>query len=203
MPRAPAGATPRLACPRRAAFAAPVTRRLLLPSLAVLLAGPFAAPAAEPAAPVFTSEEPSYYDGRTREAVGVGNAQLAYGDLLLTADEIRYRTDTRIVVARGHATFTQGARRLLAELLDQLQQRSVRMRVVAVVEDHLEGEFVEDVGAAWHLEVGRVEGAQALADVLDLHAHGEGHHGSEHGVLHVVKSLALEGRGDEVRPEQR
>lgn len=117
MPRAPAGATPRLACPRRAAFAAPVTRRLLLPSLAVLLAGPFAAPAAEPAAPVFTSEEPSYYDGRTREAVGVGNAQLAYGDLLLTADEIRYRTDTRIVVARGHATFTQGARRLLADVI--------------------------------------------------------------------------------------
>lgn len=94
-----------------------MTRRLRLLLLPALLALLPAVRAAEPVLPVFTSEEPTYFDGRTKEAVGVGNAQLAYGDLLLTADEIRYHTDTRIVVARGHATFTKGARRLLADVI--------------------------------------------------------------------------------------
>ncbi|MBS0662292.1 MAG: LPS assembly protein LptD [Verrucomicrobia bacterium] len=70
-----------------------------------------------PAQPVFTSEEPTYFDGRTKEAVGVGHAQLTYGDLVVTADEIRYRTDIHVVIARGHATLTRGARRLLADTL--------------------------------------------------------------------------------------
>ena len=78
-----------------------------------------------------------------------------------------------------------------------------RRGVVPVVEDDLEGQLVEDVGAPGHLEVRRVERAQALADVLDLHAHRVGHDGREHGVLHVVHRLALERRRDEVRPEER
>ncbi len=65
----------------------------------------------------FSSEQPTYLDDRTKEAVGVGNAQLAYGDLLLIADEIRYNTQTKIAVARGHAVLTQGARRLLADVV--------------------------------------------------------------------------------------
>jgi len=66
---------------------------------------------------VFSSQEPTYFDGRTKEAVGVGNAQLAYGDLLLTADEIRYNTATKVAVAHGHAILTQRTRRLLADTI--------------------------------------------------------------------------------------
>jgi LPS-assembly protein len=101
----------------RAAFAAPVTRRLPLLLLAVLCAGPSLRPAAPPAQPFTTSEDRSYYDGQAKEVVGIGNAQLNYGDLLLTADEYRYNTATRIVVLRGHATLTRGERRLLADTL--------------------------------------------------------------------------------------
>ena len=67
----------------------------------------------------------------------------------------------------------------------------------------LNGSSSKTLRAARHLEVRGVERAQALADVLDLDAHRVGHHRGEHGVLHVVQRLALEGRGDEVRPEQR
>jgi len=94
-----------------------VTRRLHLLPFALLLALPPGFRAAPPAQPVFTSEDPTYYDARTKEAVGVGHAQLAYGDLILSADDIRYNTATRIVVARGHAILTQGARRLLADVI--------------------------------------------------------------------------------------
>lgn len=66
---------------------------------------------------VFSSEQPTYFDGRTKEAVGIGNAQLAYGDLLLTADEIRYNSVSKVAVAHGHAVLTQGARRLLADAI--------------------------------------------------------------------------------------
>jgi len=113
--------TPRLACPQRGAFAARVIRRLTLVLLPVALAALLRA--AGPATPVqvlqpeFTSDEPVVFDGRSHEAIGVGNAQLAYGDVLLTADDIRYNTETRIVVARGHAAFTRGPRRLLADVI--------------------------------------------------------------------------------------
>jgi hypothetical protein len=58
------------------------------------------------------------------------------------------------------------------EALDQGGHGAHGRGVVAVVEDHLEGELVVDVEAAGGLEVGGIEGAQALADVLDLDAHG-------------------------------
>ena len=94
-----------------------VTRRLTLVLSAVCLACPFLGKAADRPQMNFSSEQPTYFDGRTKEAVGVGNAQLAYGDLLLTADEIRYSTATKIAVAHGHAILTQGARRLLADAI--------------------------------------------------------------------------------------
>ena len=92
-----------------------VTRRLFIALSAVCLACPLVLRAADKPQMVFTSDQPTYFDGRTKEAVGVGNAQLAYGDLLLVADEIRYSTDTKIAIAHGHAVLTQGARRLLAD----------------------------------------------------------------------------------------
>ncbi len=94
-----------------------VTRRLFIALSAALLACPLLLRAADKPQMVFSSEQPTYFDGRTKEAVGVGNAQLAYGELLLTADEIRYNTSTKIAVAHGHAILTQGARRLLADSL--------------------------------------------------------------------------------------
>lgn len=94
-----------------------VTRRLLLTLSAALLAAPLLLRAAERPQMVFTSEQPTYFDGKSKEAVGIGNAQLAYGDLLLTADEIRYSTETKVAVAHGHAIMTQGARRLLADVI--------------------------------------------------------------------------------------
>lgn len=94
-----------------------MTRRLSIALCAALLVCPLFLRAAGKAQMVFSSDQPTYLDGRTKEAVGVGNAQLAYGDLLLVADEIRYNTETKIAVARGHAILTQGARRLLADVI--------------------------------------------------------------------------------------
>ena len=94
-----------------------VTRRLTIALSAAFLACPLLLRAAEKPQMQFSSEQPTYFDGRTKEAVGIGNAQLAYGDLLLTADEIRYSTATKIAVAHGHAILTQGARRLLADAI--------------------------------------------------------------------------------------
>ena len=94
-----------------------VTRRLTLALSAVFLACPPLLRAADRPQMVFTSEQPTYFDGRTKEAVGIGHAQLEYGDLLLTADEIRYNALTKIAVAHGHAILTQGARRLLADAI--------------------------------------------------------------------------------------
>jgi len=94
-----------------------VTCRLTLLLCAAFLACPLLLRAADKTQMVFSSEQPTYFDGRTKEAVGIGNAQLAYGDLLLTADEIRYNTATKVAIAHGHAIMTQGARRLLADSL--------------------------------------------------------------------------------------
>jgi LPS-assembly protein len=102
---------------RRRLCSGSVTRRLILALSALSLACPALLRAADRPQMVFSSEQPTFYDGRTKEAVGIGNAQLAYGDLLLTADEIRYSTATKIAVAHGHAILTQGARRLLADTI--------------------------------------------------------------------------------------
>ena len=89
------------------------------------------------------------------------------------------------------------------ERVHELAHRADGGGVVAVVEDDLEAELVVDVAAAGRLEEGCVEGAEALADVLEAHAHRPGHRRREHGVLHVVHRLAFEGGGDEVRPQER
>jgi len=52
---------------------------------------------------------------RTGETIFTDNPRIDYGDLRLTADELRFDPKTRVVTARGNATLTQGARRLLAD----------------------------------------------------------------------------------------
>ena len=61
------------------------------------------------------SGEKFYYDDAAKESVFVGGARLIYGDLLLTADEIRYRSDTNLATATGHFVLTSGGRRLVAD----------------------------------------------------------------------------------------
>lgn len=56
-----------------------------------------------------------YYDDPTKESVFVGGARLVYGDLLLTADEIRYNSTTSLTTASGHFVLTSGGRRLVAD----------------------------------------------------------------------------------------
>ena len=94
-----------------------VTRRLTIALSAVLLACPPLLRAADKPQMMFSSEQASYFDDRTKEAVFPVNAQLKYGDMLLTADNIRFNTEDRVAVARGHAILTQGARRLLADVI--------------------------------------------------------------------------------------
>ena len=89
------------------------------------------------------------------------------------------------------------------EAFGELRHGLDRVRVVAVVQDDLERMLIEDVGAARRLEEGRVEGAEALTDRLELDPHGEGHRRGEHGVVHVVERAPFHGRRDQVRPQQR
>ena len=94
-----------------------VTRLSPISFLAVFLALPHVLAAADRPQMVFSSEQPTYFDDRTKEMVGAGGAQMKYGDLLLTADVIRYNSQTRVAVAHGHAVLTQAARRLLADTI--------------------------------------------------------------------------------------
>lgn len=99
----------------RLVFAAGPLQGLLLSAL-FALAGTRAA-AAEPAdAPAPTAKgEIVTYDDTTRTMVLKGNATLTYGDILLTADEIRYNQVTSDVTATGSFVLTRGYRRLIAD----------------------------------------------------------------------------------------
>lgn len=89
---------------------------LLLSFLPFALLANRPAVAAAPLQPVITSETQDF-DGNTREVIGRGGATATIGDMLLTADEIRFRTTTQVVVASGHAILTRGERRLLADTI--------------------------------------------------------------------------------------
>ena len=54
---------------------------------------------------------------RTGETVFTENPRIDYGDIRLTADELRFNPQTRTVTARGNAVLTQGARRLLSDVI--------------------------------------------------------------------------------------
>ncbi len=53
----------------------------------------------------------------TGETILTGHPHIDYGDLRITADELRIDPRTRTVVARGHAILTQGPRRLLSNVI--------------------------------------------------------------------------------------
>ena len=89
------------------------------------------------------------------------------------------------------------------QALRKIGHRRHRVRVVAVVEQHLERMLVEHIHAPGRLEERRVEGAQTLADRIELDAERKCHRGGEHRVLHVVGRASLERRGNQMRPEQR
>ena len=74
-----------------------------------------AAPALHPAAAPEGTGQKFYYDDKTKESVFAGNARLNYGDLILTAEEIRYNTTTNLAAAKGHLVLTTGRRRLIAD----------------------------------------------------------------------------------------
>jgi len=72
-----------------------------------------AAPPAPPT-PVATGRE-TFYDDRTREMILRGDARLDYGDVTLTADEMRFDRNAGRVTASGNFILTRGGRRLLAD----------------------------------------------------------------------------------------
>ena len=80
-------------------------------SAAPLRAQNAAAPARLPDA---TGRE-TIYDDATKQLVLRGDARLVYGDLILTADEIRYDRAANTVTAHGNFILTQLGRRLVAD----------------------------------------------------------------------------------------
>ena len=92
---------------------------------------------------------------------------------------------------------------LHAHPVHELAHGAHRVGIVAVVIQHAEWMFVVHVQPARCLKERGVEGAQAVADVLEPHAHGEGHGRREHRVLYVERCTPLERGGNEVRPQQR
>lgn len=89
-------------------------RRLALRLLFVALASVAARAQPAGAIPNVTGRE-TIYDDRTKELVVRGDARLVYGEIVLTADEMRYRRETNNVTASGHFILTNGARRLVAD----------------------------------------------------------------------------------------
>ena len=90
-----------------------MTRRLLLSFFFAATA----AWAAVPAPQEYTSITADRQDISlvTGEMILTGHPAMDYGRLRITADEVRYNPKSRVVTALGHATFTDGPRRLLAD----------------------------------------------------------------------------------------
>jgi LPS-assembly protein len=89
-------------------------RRLALSLLFAALASLAARAQTAGTIPNVTGKE-TIYDDRTKELVVRGDARLVYGEIILTADEMRYRRETNAVTASGHFVLTNGARRLVAD----------------------------------------------------------------------------------------
>ncbi len=69
---------------------------------------------AQPLQPTITSDK-SDYDLTTGELVFKNHARLVYGEILLTADEIRFNQKSSLTTATGHFVLTYGKRRMLAD----------------------------------------------------------------------------------------
>lgn len=93
--------------------------RTLLPALplAGLLAAVTAFAADRTVRPEFTSTgvKPVVYDARTKEMIASGGGKLVYGEVILTADDLRYSQPTETVTAKGNVVLTRGDLRLVAD----------------------------------------------------------------------------------------
>ena len=89
-----------------------MTRRLFA---SLLLTGAAFAASDDPAAPTSVYAEHLETSTRTGESILTGHPYADYGDIRLTADEIRINPQTHTAVATGHATLTRGPRRLVAD----------------------------------------------------------------------------------------
>jgi LPS-assembly protein len=89
-------------------------RHSLLVSTLSLLAAARALAAGETLDLVSLTDKPVEFDYNTKEMVAL-DARLTYGELILTADEIRYNDQGRVATARGHIVITRGAVRLIAD----------------------------------------------------------------------------------------
>lgn len=87
---------------------------LILALSLTLWSAPFLCAQGTQAEPTLTARL-STYDLETKELVAKDDARLTYGQLLLTADEIRYNQLSKTVTAKGHLILTRGDRRLVAE----------------------------------------------------------------------------------------
>ena len=56
-----------------------------------------------------------HYEDATKESIFSGSARLVYGDIVLTADEIRYSAATNLATATGNFVLNYGKRRLVAD----------------------------------------------------------------------------------------
>jgi LPS-assembly protein len=93
---------------------APLGRLILFASQLLLPAGALLRAANTAVAPTATGRE-STYDIATQTLLLRGDARVTYGDLLLTADEIRYEDRTHTATAKGNLVLTRGDRRLIAD----------------------------------------------------------------------------------------
>lgn len=89
-------------------------RPVLVLLFALLAARAACVPTTPAVTPNVTGKE-TVYDDRTKELVVRGDARLVYGEIILTADEMRYTRDNNAVSARGHFVLTRGAQRLVAD----------------------------------------------------------------------------------------
>jgi LPS-assembly protein len=88
----------------------------------------------------------SYYDDTSKETVVTGNARLAYGDVVLTADEIRYSAATNLATATGNFVLNYASRRLVADRgTYNLATRAISVRNLRLGEFpvYLSGDTVE------------------------------------------------------------
>ena len=96
-------------------------RRLASPALILAFAAalPVAGQhAGKPAQPQISCAGPTTIDFTTGDTIFKPDARLEDGDLLMTADEIRYSSRTGLAIAIGHVTATLHADRLLADRLE-------------------------------------------------------------------------------------
>ncbi len=128
-----------------------ICRRALALALALALPRVLAAVAGQP----YMEADSMEGDLDARTTIYRGHALVRDGQVLLTADEIRYAETTETLVATGHVTLTRGDQRLLA--------------------DHLTYRRVDDSFSATNVRIGRypfyIEGTRAEGNLKRVVVH--------------------------------